>query len=114
MSRVLLVDDDDAARLTFGALLEEEGFEVVEAASFDDAQALVTNEGEAFAVVILDVRLGQRNGLELVPMVRGRWPQARVLALSGAVVPQGSVDLDGTLLKGDAFATQLSLIAASE
>ncbi|MBS2029990.1 MAG: response regulator [Deltaproteobacteria bacterium] len=98
MSRILLVDDDDSARLTLGALLELEGHAVVEA---DSLAAAVTQLGsEPFAVVIVDWHLGRDDGLQLVPHTRG----AKVLLLTGASEeaprPPG---VAAVVRKGDSF-----------
>ena len=81
--RVLIVDDDDANRLTLAALLEDEGCEVVEAVSVAGVRDLFVT-GPAPAVVVLDLGLPDGSGLGLVPEVRAAWPEARVMILSGA------------------------------
>ena len=42
MTSVLLIDDDESNRLTMSALLDDEGFEVREAASFAEARAILS------------------------------------------------------------------------
>jgi signal transduction histidine kinase len=80
--RVLVVDDDAAARRTMVRVLESEGHEVLEAATGSDALTLVSH-GEAIDVLCSDcvmpgIPLGQ-----LVEGFRAACPGARVLLCSG-------------------------------
>lgn len=80
--RVLLVDDDDANRLTLGALLEDAGWEVLEAGSLADARRLL--RGAPFAAAILDVHLGDGLGPTLIPELKKSSPSAALAVLSGS------------------------------
>lgn len=61
---VLIVDDDRATRVGLAELLEEAGYEVSTAASFEEAvRALRSSPPD---LLITDVRLGPFNGLQLV------------------------------------------------
>jgi DNA-binding NtrC family response regulator len=79
--RLLFVDDDDANRLTFGALLEEAGFEVQEAQSLHQARQQLSNG--PWNVVLLDVQLKDGRGPDLLPEIRARHPNAALAILSG-------------------------------
>jgi PAS domain S-box-containing protein len=71
---VLLVDDQPANLLALRALLEDLGAELVEARS--GAEALDRVRERPFAVVLLDVRLGDLDGFETARLIRAR-PDAR-------------------------------------
>jgi DNA-binding NtrC family response regulator len=78
--KVLIVDDDRDLRAILGALFEDE-FQVMEA---DTGAALQ----KAFAleqpdVVVLDVKLPDADGLDLLPQLKKRWPDTEVIVLTG-------------------------------
>jgi CheY-like chemotaxis protein len=66
---VLVVDDDPTISLSTLMLLEQEGFEGIEAASSDQALALVSG-GLRPEVVISDYRLPGRDGIEGIRRLR--------------------------------------------
>jgi DNA-binding NtrC family response regulator len=77
MTRLLLVDDDEAVRITLAANLELEGFEIVEA---DSAEAALACVATAKADVVLsDVRMGGMNGVELLLAMRRSHPDLPVV-----------------------------------
>ncbi len=67
--RLLLVEDDDAIRVSLKLNLEDEGYEVVEAAT-GEAAIGVLNDGELFDIVLVDLLLPGLHGLEVIPRVR--------------------------------------------
>jgi two-component system response regulator AtoC len=70
MRRVLVVDDEENLRHMLQILLRREGYEAVGASSVD--AALVEIDRQAFDIIITDLRMPGRNGLELVDEVRRR------------------------------------------
>jgi ActR/RegA family two-component response regulator len=64
MARVLIVEDDDAARAGLIRLLTGRGHEVFAAAAFEDGKRLLRAHHPD--VLITDVRLGAFNGLQLL------------------------------------------------
>lgn len=87
MSTVLVVDDDAALRMLCRVNLELDGYDVMEAASVDEAAAQIAEHD--VDVVLLDVRLGEGlgNGLMLLDRLpEGKRPAVALLT--------GSVDLN--------------------
>jgi len=80
-SRVLAVDDDETARRNLVLALAREGCEVVTAASSREALELL--EAREFDVLLTDLRLGQSDGMELLERTRSRWPDTRVVIITG-------------------------------
>ncbi|MBM3846888.1 MAG: sigma-54-dependent Fis family transcriptional regulator [Verrucomicrobia bacterium] len=79
--RVLVVDDQEPLRDVIRMMLESGGYEMVEAA---DAAALRTAYGgTAPDVVLLDLKLPDGDGLDLLPQIKVQWPSAEVIVLTG-------------------------------
>lgn len=78
---ILIADDDEDLRASLGRAMARRGFAPVLAADVEGAVAAVRAAPPAFAVV--DLRLGEGNGLDVVDAVRTARPQARVVVLSG-------------------------------
>jgi two-component system, NtrC family, response regulator AtoC len=70
MRRVLVVDDEENLRHMLQILLRREGYEAVGASSVD--AALVEIERQPFDIIITDLRMPGRSGLELIDEVRRR------------------------------------------
>jgi DNA-binding NarL/FixJ family response regulator len=80
--RLLLADDHALVRAGFRALLEQlSGVEVVAEAG-DGAEALRLMETHQPDVVVTDLSMPGKGGLELVARAAQRWPAMRVLVLS--------------------------------
>ncbi|MGI8685988.1 MAG: diguanylate cyclase [Acidimicrobiales bacterium] len=77
--RVLVVDDDVTARRLLRLSLELEGAEVSEAASLAEARSRL---GQHIDGVVLDRRLPDGDGLDLLPLLAERYPQACVVVCS--------------------------------
>ena len=95
---LLLMDDDAPLRIRLGRALESRGFEVTLAEGVAAAIEVVKAAPPAFAV--LDMRLGDGSGLDVVAEMRERRPDARVVVLTGygniatavSAVKAGAVD----------------------
>jgi DNA-binding NtrC family response regulator len=81
LKTVLVVDDDRSLRLLCRVNLELEGHRVLEAGTLAEARALV--ERETPDVVLLDVHVGNEDGLELLDELEALDAPARVVLLSG-------------------------------
>ncbi|HYG35739.1 MAG TPA: response regulator, partial [Clostridia bacterium] len=78
--KVLIVDDDRDLRAILAALFEDQ-FQVAEADSGAALQKAFTQEQPD--VVLLDVKLPDADGLELLPQLKKRWPDTEVIVLTG-------------------------------
>jgi DNA-binding NtrC family response regulator len=78
---VLVVEDDSSLRLLCRVNLELEGYRVLEAPRIQRAEELL--RAEHVDVVLLDLHVGERHGLELLPILREQYPQTGVCLLSG-------------------------------
>jgi DNA-binding NtrC family response regulator len=82
-SPVLIVEDDPLILESTADLLARDGCEVLRASSREEAMAILEG-GRVPSVVVTDIGLcGERSGLDLARTVNDRWPDVRVLIVSG-------------------------------
>ena len=95
---LLIVDDDNPLRDRLARAMEKKGFEVTQAESVEKGISQAKNAPPAFAVV--DLRLGDGNGLEVIKEIRKLKKDSRVIMLTGygniptavAAVKAGAID----------------------
>jgi two-component system response regulator RegA len=78
---LLIVDDDKPFLTRLARAMETRGFQVETAESVSEAVAKVRGHAPAFAVV--DMRLGDGNGLDVVSAIREKRADARAIILTG-------------------------------
>ena len=78
---LLLVDDDEVFLKRLARAMERRGFEVATASSIATGKAQVSIRPPAYAVV--DLRLEDGNGLDVVEALRAKRPDARIVVLTG-------------------------------
>src|ERR1700742_2062072 len=83
MNHVLVVDDETEIRSSLEEILNEEGYAVATAATA--AEALVLVQDAPYEVVLLDIWLPDRDGLDVLAEIHALDPQARpeVIIISG-------------------------------
>ena len=95
---LLLVDDDNPFRERLARAMEKKGFSVVQAESVQKGIDTVKTSKPGFAVV--DLRLGDGNGLDVVKEIQNSNSESRVIMLTGygniptavAAVKEGAID----------------------
>ena len=83
--RILIVDDEAAIRELFAESLSN-NYECSTAASADEA--LTHLAAQSYALVISDMMMPGRNGIELLREVTARYPETAVIMVSGVDRPQ--------------------------
>lgn len=81
MARVLIVEDEGVLRLTFRQFLRNEGYETETAEDYEAAMARL--DGPPYDVVVLDILLGDGNGIDLLRAMGARGLDARVVMITG-------------------------------
>ena len=95
---LLIVDDDNPFRERLARAMEKKGFEVSQAEGVKKGIDAVKTNKPAFAVV--DLRLGDGNGLEVVKEIQNSNADSRIVMLTGygniptavAAIKQGAID----------------------
>jgi len=95
---LLIVDDDNPFRERLARAMEKKGFQVSQAEGVKKGLESVKQKKPAFAVV--DLRLGDGNGLEVVKEIQSSNSKSRVVMLTGygniptavAAIKQGAID----------------------
>lgn len=78
---LLLVDDDEPFLRRLARAMERRGFATETAMSVAEGKAMVSANPPAFAVI--DLRLEDGNGLDVVESLREKRPDARIVVLTG-------------------------------
>ena len=95
---LLIVDDDNPFRERLARAMEKKGFTVSQAQGVKVGIEAVKSKKPAFAVV--DLRLGDGNGLEVVKEIQTSNPESRIIMLTGygniptavAAIKEGAID----------------------
>lgn len=93
--RLLIVDDEEAILFAMGDFLVRSGYLVDRASSREQAERLLDN-GEPYALAIVDLRLSAtdpRGGLELLRRIRQSAPQTRTILLTAYGSPEVEAEL---------------------
>jgi two-component system cell cycle sensor histidine kinase/response regulator CckA len=80
---VLIVEDEDPVRAFSVRAMRNKGYTVHEAASGIEALEVLDKLGGPVDLIITDVMMPQMDGPELIRRVRERWPQTKIICISG-------------------------------
>ena len=78
--KIFVIDDERTIRFTFRLALETDGYQVQEAASVDEA--LMGFRSETFDLAVLDLRIGEESGLDVLTEMRRRGVQTPTLMIT--------------------------------
>jgi CheY-like chemotaxis protein len=80
---VLVVEDEPLIRMDAAAMIEEAGYDVVEASNPNEAIAILQTRTD-IRIVFTDVEMpGSMDGLKLARYIRKRWPPIQLIVTSG-------------------------------
>ncbi len=97
MKRILIIDDENTLSNSLSRSLEHHGYLTVKVHSKKEFHQLNTNT--VFDIVLLDLRLPDGNGLELMKYIKEKNQNTQVIVMTG----YGSIDLAVTATKKGAF-----------
>lgn len=95
---LMILDDDGPFRIRLGRAMEQRGFTVDAVETVAEARTIVRDRPPAFAV--LDMRLEDGNGLDVIDLLHERRPDSKMVMLTGygnlatavSAVKRGAVD----------------------
>jgi DNA-binding NtrC family response regulator len=88
-ARILIVDDDESIRNTTKAILEDEAYDVDVAAT--GKEAIRKAEKSAYNIVLLDIRLPDMEGTELLKLMKETVPPTRKIIITGYPSMQNAI-----------------------
>ncbi len=83
---VLVIDDDEAVRISLNVHFEDNGFSVYTASSAEESLEIM--EKQPIDISVIDLRLPVMNGMDLIREAHSRWP------IMGFIIHTGSVEYD--------------------
>jgi PAS domain S-box-containing protein len=100
---ILLAEDEEAVRRFTRAILERNGYRVIEAANGTEALAAISAPRCSIQLLLSDVIMPQMSGPDLARKVKEICPEARILYMSGyaesSIVHRGILDAEVELLR---------------
>ena len=94
---ILVVDDERSVRMMLEAALRAQGYRVQTAASGAEAQEMLAEE--EFDLLLLDLQLGDMDGIEILRETKRQWPATEVILLTA----HGSINSAIAALRHGAF-----------
>ena len=88
--RILVVDDDESVRKTLEAILRGEGYHVDTAEN--GKQAIEKTSNDFYNVALIDVRLPDMQGTELLTKMKDTTPRMRKIIITGYPSLQNAVE----------------------
>jgi two-component system, response regulator PdtaR len=102
---VLVVEDEALVRMDIADQLIEDGYEVFEAASADEAVAILEAES-SIRILFTDIDMpGSMDGLKLAAAVHDRWPPVKIVVTSGHRLVEVTDIPDGSVFYANALPT---------
>ena len=81
MKKILVIDDEPIVRTSCIRPLSPEGYEVKSASSGKEALELLENE--PFNLVLLDLKMPDMDGIEVLKKIKDTWPDTKVVMITG-------------------------------
>jgi two-component system, cell cycle sensor histidine kinase and response regulator CckA len=96
---VLVAEDQDSVRKLTAAILERQGYTVLQAKDGTEALRIVEEHGAPIDLLVTDMVMRAMSGLELSTMVRRLHPETRLLLMSGYVERMPELPADAQFLQ---------------
>ena len=88
-ARIIIVDDDENIRTTMKTILEDEGYNVDLATTGNEA--IEMTEEKAYNIALLDIRLPDMEGVELLKLIKDNVPRTRKIMVTGYPSMQNAI-----------------------
>lgn len=101
---ILLVEDEPSVRTVARTILKNYGYKILEASSGNEALRICEQHPGPIHLLLTDVLMPEMNGQELSSRISSRYPEVRVLFMSGYT--DDAISRHGILEEGTAFLTK--------
>ncbi len=81
MASILIIDDDEFIRKMMLQILTEAGYQVFEA--MNGKEGIGRYRAEPTDLLITDLIMPEKDGIEVIMDLRGEFPEAKIIAMSG-------------------------------
>ncbi len=110
MSKIMVVDDDDSILRLISEIMRKEGYDVLQAVDGEEAFALF--QQQPCDLVITDLLMPNKEGLELIQELRGIKPSLKIIAYSGGgqLEPDDYLDFAKGIGADRVFSKPISII----
>lgn len=81
MPRILIIDDEPLVRSALRQMLERAGYEILDAPDGKTAMDLIQHESTD--LVITDILMPEKDGIETIIEMRREFPEIKIIAMSG-------------------------------
>jgi DNA-binding NtrC family response regulator len=88
--KILVIDDDEGIRTTFAAVLKDEGYDVDTAEN--GKEAIEKSNANLYKVALIDFRLPDMNGTELLTALRETTPKTAKIMITGYPTLQNAIE----------------------
>ena len=89
-ARILIVDDDENIRKVLVAILEDEGYAVESVGTA--RKAIEATKRKFYNVALIDIRLPDMDGTDLLSRIRDTIPRIRKIIITGYLTLQNAID----------------------
>ena len=83
--KILVVDDEPIVLNCCQRILEDQGHTVHLVGSADEA--ITAMEDEPFEILLVDIKMPIRDGIDLVREIKEKWPETSVIVMTGYATP---------------------------
>lgn len=81
MKKILVIDDEPIVRASCEKILMPEGYEVIMAKNGEEGLEIL--EKGDFKLVLLDLKMPGIDGVDVLKLIRSKWPTTKVIILTG-------------------------------
>jgi DNA-binding NtrC family response regulator len=81
MNKILVIDDEPIVRTSCERTLAPEGYNVTVAASGKEGLEML--DKETFGLVLLDLKMPDMDGIEVLDNIKNKWPDTKVVMITG-------------------------------
>ncbi|MFZ6016780.1 MAG: sigma-54-dependent transcriptional regulator [Nitrospirota bacterium] len=87
--KILVIDDEDIVLISCDRTLTAEGYDVKMAKSGIDGLKMIENE--SFNLALVDIKMPDMDGMEVLKQIKSKWPDTEVIIITGYSTPATAI-----------------------